>query len=146
MNPHPAVEASINLQPLIREHLVEGEERARLTPEVVTAVGRAGLFRLYAPREVGGLEVLPSDAVAAIEAVLAEFKDPETGRSIVQMGQASDIQVSGSDVSLKLGLTSWAAPIAADVQSALEQHLQSAFSEAAIHVKQARHDRPPQLV
>ena len=69
MNAHPAVEAAINLQPLIREHLVAGEERARLMPEVVTAVGEAGLFRLYAPREVGGLEVSPSVALAVEEAV-----------------------------------------------------------------------------
>ena len=69
MNTHPAVEAAVSLQPLIREHLVEGEQRARLTQEVVTAVGQAGLFRLLAPREVGGLEVPPSVVLAAEETV-----------------------------------------------------------------------------
>lgn len=38
---------------------------------MVTAVGRAGLFRLLAPREVGGLEVSPLVAFSAIEAVSA---------------------------------------------------------------------------
>ena len=77
MNLHPVVSATHELQPLIREHLVEGEERARLTPEVVSAAGQAGLFRLFAPREVGGLEVLPSVAFAALEA--ASAADPAVG-------------------------------------------------------------------
>ena len=41
MNPHPVVTAAIELQPLIREHLVTGEKRARLAAEVVSAVGQA---------------------------------------------------------------------------------------------------------
>ena len=77
MNTHPAVEAVISLQPLIREHLAEGEQRARLSQEVVTAVGKAGLFRLYAPREVGGLEASPSVVFAAAEA--ASAADPAVG-------------------------------------------------------------------
>ena len=59
MDSHPIITTARELQPLIREHLVAGEQQARLTKEVVTAVGQAGLFRLYAPREVGGLEVPP---------------------------------------------------------------------------------------
>lgn len=77
MNPHPVVTAAIELQPLIREHLVEGEKRARLVDSVVSAVGQAGLFRLFAPHEVGGLEVSPPIALAAIEAVSAA--DPAVG-------------------------------------------------------------------
>lgn len=82
--------------------------------------------------------------VAAIEAALAEFQDPETGRSVVQMEQVKDIQVSGSDVSLTLGLTTWAAPIASDVEARLQQELRSRFSQATITVKRASHERPPQ--
>ena len=69
MDTHPAVAAAVGLQPLIREHLVEGEKRARLTPEVVTAVGQAGLFRMFAPREVGGLEVPPPVAFSVFEMI-----------------------------------------------------------------------------
>lgn len=71
MNSHPIVDAARELQPLIREHLVEGEQRARLTPKVVTAVGQAGLFRMFAPREVGGLELPPPVAYEASEIVSA---------------------------------------------------------------------------
>jgi alkylation response protein AidB-like acyl-CoA dehydrogenase len=74
---HPIVTTAYELQPLIRQHLVAGEQRARLTKEVVTAVGQAGLFRLHAPREVGGLEVPPPVALAVVEAVSAA--DPAVG-------------------------------------------------------------------
>ena len=77
MNPHPVVTAAYELQPLIRKHLVEGEQRARLIQEVVTAVGQAGLFRMMAPHEVGGLEVPPSVAFATTEIISAA--DPAVG-------------------------------------------------------------------
>lgn len=73
----PIITTAHELQPFIRQHLVEGEKRARLTNEVVTAVGQAGFFRLYAPPEVGGLEVPPPVALAVIEAVSAA--DPAVG-------------------------------------------------------------------
>src|SRR5688500_9086611 len=73
----PTITTAHELQPVIRQHLVEGDKRARLTNEVVTAVGQAGFFRLYAPPEVDGLEVPPPVALAVIEAVSAA--DPAVG-------------------------------------------------------------------
>jgi alkylation response protein AidB-like acyl-CoA dehydrogenase len=77
MESHPIITTARELQPLIRQHLVEGEQRARLTQEVVTAVGQAGFFRLCAPREVGGLEVSPLVALAVTEVLSAA--DPAVG-------------------------------------------------------------------
>jgi alkylation response protein AidB-like acyl-CoA dehydrogenase len=74
---HPIITTAHELQPVIRQHLVAGEQRARLTKEVVTAVGQAGLFRLCAPQEVGGLEVSPPVALTALEVVSAA--DPAVG-------------------------------------------------------------------
>ncbi|MBM4259598.1 MAG: hypothetical protein FJ147_27335 [Deltaproteobacteria bacterium] len=71
MSTHPLIATAYDLQPLIRKHLLEGEQRARLVKEVVSAVGEAGLFRLFAPREVGGLEVPPPVALAALEIISA---------------------------------------------------------------------------
>ena len=71
MNSHPTVAAAVELQPLIREHLVAGEERARLAPEVVSAVGQAGLFRLCAPPEVGGQELPPPIQIEVMETISA---------------------------------------------------------------------------
>ena len=71
------VAAARELQPLIRQHLDQGEAEARLASAVFDAVGRAGLFHLFAPHEVGGLEASPTVALAAIEAVSAA--DPAVG-------------------------------------------------------------------
>ncbi len=48
---------------------------------------------------------------AAVLALLANVKDPESGRSITQLEQVHDLQVSGSDIALKLGLTTHSAPL-----------------------------------
>jgi alkylation response protein AidB-like acyl-CoA dehydrogenase len=47
------------LAPLIRAHADENEQQRRLSPPVVTALAEAGLFRMYTPRALGGLEVDP---------------------------------------------------------------------------------------
>ena len=60
------VDGAAALKPLISEYRRAGEIRARLAPEVVEAVGKAGMFRLFAPKEVGGLEVEPSQAFRAV--------------------------------------------------------------------------------
>ena len=69
MASHPIIDAARDLQPLIAKHVEEGERRARLVPEVVAAAGEAGLFRLFAPREAGGLEVSLPVALAATEII-----------------------------------------------------------------------------
>ena len=69
---HPVIESAAGLRPLLREYRVHSEEHARLSPEVIEAAGAAGLFRLYAPTEVGGLEVPPHVAAAAVMEIAAE--------------------------------------------------------------------------
>ncbi|MBK9426519.1 MAG: acyl-CoA dehydrogenase family protein [Gammaproteobacteria bacterium] len=71
MSSQSVIEAARALQPLISEHRRAGELRARLVPEVVAAAGKAGLFRLFAPRETGGLEVAPSEAFLATAEIAA---------------------------------------------------------------------------
>ncbi len=77
MSSHPAVEAAIALQPLIEKHVEAGEDRARLHPEVVQALGDAGLYRVCAPREVGGGDAIPSVILGVMEAV--SRADPAAG-------------------------------------------------------------------
>ena len=69
---HPVIQAAVELRPLLRAHRAHSEEQARLSPAVLEAAGGAGLFRLYAPAEVGGLEVPPHVAAAAVMEVAAE--------------------------------------------------------------------------
>ena len=47
------------LEPLIREHADEAERNGRLSETVVAALAEAGVFRMFIPRSLGGLEVSP---------------------------------------------------------------------------------------
>jgi ATP-binding protein involved in chromosome partitioning len=76
---------------------------------------------------------------------LADFQDPETGRSIVQMQQVHDVQLDGDSVSLTLGLTAHSATLWQETKSALEQHLRSHFLQLkTVDVRLTEHVRPPQ--
>ena len=76
--PQPSIiEAVRELHPLIAEHRPEADRRANLTREVLDACGEAGLFRMAAPREVGGLELLPRNVVTETQTV--SRADPAVG-------------------------------------------------------------------
>ncbi len=86
---------------------------------------------------------LPTRAI--VDAALAEYLDPETGRSALSLGQISDIKISGEQLSLTLGLTTHSALIWQDARAELASLLKSrvpGVSQIDIHV--VSHDRPPQ--
>lgn len=66
-----------DLRPLLLAERKANDEAARLTDNVVQAVGEAGLFRIAAPREVGGLELPLEDLIAVWEELGAI--DPAVG-------------------------------------------------------------------
>jgi len=79
---------------------------------------------------------------AAVEAALADFPDPETGRKALQQEQIRDIQLSGTKLSLTLALTTWSAPVWKDVEAALKDCLQSRLPQlTAVDVKRVVHTR-----
>jgi ATP-binding protein involved in chromosome partitioning len=81
---------------------------------------------------------------AAVQAVLADFKDPETGRGVVEMGQVRDIRLGDGSLSLTLALTTHSAPLRQDAQTELENLLRSRFGGLKnVQVNLAVHDRPP---
>ncbi len=83
--------------------------------------------------------------VAAVQAVLKDFLDPESGRSITTFDQAKDIAVAGDQLSLTLELTSWAAPVWQDVCDALVEKLRASFPQLrSVQVNRKIHPRPPQ--
>lgn len=57
------------LAPLIRAHVEEAECNRHLSPPVVTALKEAGLFRLYIPKTLGGLEAPPPTLYRVVEEV-----------------------------------------------------------------------------
>jgi indole-3-acetate monooxygenase len=60
------VDIARSLEPLIREHAEELEDR-RVPPPLVAALYDAGVFRAMLPREVGGLEAEPVEWLRMIE-------------------------------------------------------------------------------
>lgn len=84
-------------------------------------------------------------SAAQIEEALQDCKDPETGRSLAEMEQIRDIEVSQDRVSLTIELTSHSAPLRGDVKAAVEQRLRAKLPDLGeIDVKLAEHRRPPQ--
>jgi ATP-binding protein involved in chromosome partitioning len=82
---------------------------------------------------------------ADIEAALADFPDPETGRPALKMQQIRDIQVEGSEVSLTVALSTHSAPLWSDVQQRIEERLRTRVPAlSSVHIQRAVHNRPPQ--
>lgn len=63
------VDAARRVQPAVRERADDIERQRRLTPDVVSLLRDAGLFRLCVPRAYGGPEADPMTLVRAVEAV-----------------------------------------------------------------------------
>jgi ATP-binding protein involved in chromosome partitioning len=82
---------------------------------------------------------------AAVTAALADFKDPETGRGVVQQEQVHDVQLKGDRLSLTLGLTTHSAPLWKETQAECAELLRKKFpSLEEIDVRLAVHQRAPQ--
>ena len=81
---------------------------------------------------------------AAVRAALAEFKDPETGRSITQLEQLHALHVDDGRLSVTLGLTTWAAPIKDQIRTELAELLRRQFPGLDVAVELAVHERKPE--
>jgi ATP-binding protein involved in chromosome partitioning len=80
--------------------------------------------------------------VSQVEAALKEFKDPETGREALPMGQLRDLTVTGTTASLTLALTTHAAAIRQEVAESVEQLLKSRVPAlTSVTVNLAIHER-----
>jgi alkylation response protein AidB-like acyl-CoA dehydrogenase len=65
------VEAARQIAPVIRDHNDEAERERHLPKPVLDALAEAGLFRMFTPRSLGGLEVDPLTCARVIEEVAA---------------------------------------------------------------------------
>lgn len=82
---------------------------------------------------------------ADVEAALANFKDPETGGGVLQLGQLRDVEVTGRAVSLTLALSTHSAPLWEDTQAALQETLHAAIAQlSSVQIHRAVHQRAPQ--
>ncbi len=84
----------------------------------------------------------PSES--AVRAALSEFKDPETGRGIVQLEQVHGLRLDGRRLQVTLGLTTWSAPLWTETRNELLRHLQGRFPGLEVEVELAVHQRRPE--
>ncbi|MEM8947505.1 MAG: Mrp/NBP35 family ATP-binding protein [Planctomycetota bacterium] len=82
--------------------------------------------------------------VAAIEQVLQDFPDPESGRSLKQMEQIVDCAVDGDRVNVTIGLTTYSSPLWEDTRERLTDQLQTKLrGKGNVQVQIVEHQRAP---
>ena len=85
--------------------------------------------------------------LADVERAIADFQDPETGRSALKVEQLKDIQVVDNNLTMTLALTSWAFPVRTDVRSALESKLRESLPNLRnISIEDGTCERAPQKI
>lgn len=82
----------------------------------------------------------------AVRAVLAEFKDPETGRSIAKIDQIHGLHLEGQRLTVTLGLTTWSAPLWEQTRLELVELLRKRFPNLEVTVQLAVHQRKPEKI
>lgn len=60
-----------------------------------------------------------------LQKILADFRDPETGRTLAEMDQLSDVTIAGGVVRANLKLGTHSAPIADEVTESLRERIRS---------------------
>ncbi|MCE9547285.1 MAG: Mrp/NBP35 family ATP-binding protein [Planctomycetia bacterium] len=90
------------------------------------------------------MAAVPPD-LASVEAVLAEFADPESGRGIVAMDQVQNVRLSGTTLRLTLALTTYASLVWEETRQQLMALLKSRFPGLTeVGIDLAVQTRPPQ--
>ncbi|MFM8803807.1 MAG: P-loop NTPase [Planctomycetia bacterium] len=80
----------------------------------------------------------------SVTAVLADIADPETGRSLVEMGQVRSVDAAADAIAVRVGLTSHTAILWSRTRARIEELLRTRFPAVPrIAVEIVPHDRPP---
>ena len=86
---------------------------------------------------------MSSPTTENVQSVLAEIKDPESGRPITKSKQVHELSVEGNVIRASIGLTSFAAPIKEDFENNVLSKLKGQFPEATVEVNITEHQRSP---
>ncbi len=85
------------------------------------------------------------DLESNIRNLLSELKDPETGRKLKK--QIHEVNVEGKKASVKVGLTSFAAPLKKDFHDKVSKHLSSKLDDdVELAIESVEHKRPAQPI
>jgi len=82
----------------------------------------------------------------AVRDVLADFQDPETGRSITELEQVHRLVLSDEKISVTLGLTTWSGPLREATRAELADWLRRQFPGPEVRVEVAEHERPAEKI
>ena len=84
---------------------------------------------------------------AAVDKILHDFADPETGRSLKQLEQIREVRIEGNRLQVTIGLTSYAAPLWDETREKLRQQLCAQLSGSPeVVVDIVPHDRPAEPI
>ncbi|MDX1962172.1 MAG: Mrp/NBP35 family ATP-binding protein [Pirellulales bacterium] len=79
---------------------------------------------------------------SAIRTALSDYKDPETGRPLGQ-DQIRDIELTGTSLTVTVGLATYVAPLWEDAQAEIAALLRQKFADlSSVTVRIAPHQRP----
>ncbi len=82
-----------------------------------------------------------------LQKALEEFHDPETGRSIVTVGQVRGLEIEDRKATVTLGLTTYSAPLWDQTRSELSDHLRKKVPQLSdVTVNVEVHDRPAEKI
>ncbi len=83
----------------------------------------------------------------SVQKALEDFHDPETGRSIVRLGQLHGLQLDDGKATVTLGLTTYSAPLWEQTKVELAGHLRSRLPQIRdVVVNVEVHDRPAEKI
>jgi ATP-binding protein involved in chromosome partitioning len=83
---------------------------------------------------------------AAVRETLASFKDPETGRSVVQLGQIHQLELREDNLIVTLGLTTWSALLWEETRAEMVSLLNKQYPQLKVTVNLAVHERRPEKI
>ncbi len=88
----PLAERAKALLPLLDEWATYSDEQGRLSPEVIDAFHRDGLFKMWVPEELGGSELSPTKSLEVLE--ISAYGDASAGW--VQMAVSLETGTAGA--------------------------------------------------
>jgi ATP-binding protein involved in chromosome partitioning len=78
-----------------------------------------------------------------VRQAIADYRDPETGRTIESTGQIREMDIEGTTARVRIALTSHSAPIVDDVRDALQSKIVAAAPGTNVEIQFVPDDRPP---
>jgi ATP-binding protein involved in chromosome partitioning len=110
-------------------------------------IGRRQHFEIKIPEKRKKRKPFMPEAptTAALQAAVADFKDPETGLSAISQKQIRDLDVRGTTAALTLALSTHSAALREETRQRLADYIKARLPGITeVNIQLAIHERPPQ--